>query len=178
MNDYKNPKPLKDWSEDDGSVLWWFFPIQEEPYVGTPLDEFFPEYVTHFTKIIEPVDIPDDCETKEDAINILKDFMENPDDYFSKKYPYIPMKFYDSVNMAIKLIDQPKLTPEQIIILDWLKNNFNSYGHDASIFETIADLTKIHKSFDDIGEAYIKLTTDEEAQVTELFAKWVTEQKK
>jgi len=26
------------WSEDDGDVLWWRFPITEAPYVGTPLD--------------------------------------------------------------------------------------------------------------------------------------------
>lgn len=108
MNEYNTAKPLKDWSEDDGSVLWWFFPIQEEPYVGTPLDEYFPEYVTHFTKIIIPMTVPESCETKEDAVNILKDFMENPDDYFKNKYPYIPMKFYASVELAIKLLDKTK----------------------------------------------------------------------
>ncbi|TJW46345.1 MAG: hypothetical protein E5X65_36590, partial [Mesorhizobium sp.] len=27
-----------EWSEDDGNVLWWRFPIEEAPYVGSPLD--------------------------------------------------------------------------------------------------------------------------------------------
>lgn len=48
------------WHEDMGDVLWWEFPIREAPYCGTPLDDDFPEYMTHFTKIklpdeVEPV---------------------------------------------------------------------------------------------------------------------------
>lgn len=31
-------RPLSDWHEDDGPVLWWSPPINEPPYVGTPLD--------------------------------------------------------------------------------------------------------------------------------------------
>jgi len=31
-------RPLCEWTEDDGSVLWWRFPIDEAPYVGSPLD--------------------------------------------------------------------------------------------------------------------------------------------
>lgn len=31
-------RPLSQWSEDDGDVLWWKFPIEEPPYVGSPLD--------------------------------------------------------------------------------------------------------------------------------------------
>ena len=31
-------RPLGEWTEDDGDVLWWVFPIQEPPYVGTPFD--------------------------------------------------------------------------------------------------------------------------------------------
>ena len=30
--------PLSDWHEDIGPVLWWRFPVQEPPYVGTPWD--------------------------------------------------------------------------------------------------------------------------------------------
>lgn len=33
------PRPLAEWTEDDGDVLWWRFPITEAPYVGSPLDE-------------------------------------------------------------------------------------------------------------------------------------------
>lgn len=29
---------LSKWSEEDGAVLWWKFPIEEPPYVGTPND--------------------------------------------------------------------------------------------------------------------------------------------
>lgn len=31
-------RPLSEWHEDMGDVLWWRFPIVEPPYVGTPLD--------------------------------------------------------------------------------------------------------------------------------------------
>ena len=32
------PRPLDEWCEEDGDVLWWKFPIEEAPYVGSPLD--------------------------------------------------------------------------------------------------------------------------------------------
>lgn len=32
-------RPLSEWHEDDGPVLWWKLPINETPYVGTPLDQ-------------------------------------------------------------------------------------------------------------------------------------------
>jgi len=31
-------RTLAEWHEDHGPVLWWRFPIEEPPYVGTPLD--------------------------------------------------------------------------------------------------------------------------------------------
>lgn len=34
----ENARPLSEWSEDVGDVLWWKFPIEEPPYVGGPLD--------------------------------------------------------------------------------------------------------------------------------------------
>lgn len=46
----------EDWTEEDGSVLWWRFPICEAPYVGTPFDDDFPDCVTHWTRI----DVPDE----------------------------------------------------------------------------------------------------------------------
>ncbi len=30
-------RPLHEWTEDMGDVLWWAFPITEAPWVGTPL---------------------------------------------------------------------------------------------------------------------------------------------
>lgn len=34
----RTPKRLDEWSEEDGPVLWWKFPIEEPPYCGTPND--------------------------------------------------------------------------------------------------------------------------------------------
>lgn len=31
-------RPLSEWHEDMGPVLWWEFPINEPPYCGTPHD--------------------------------------------------------------------------------------------------------------------------------------------
>lgn len=45
------------WHEDIGPVLWWNFPVEEPPYCGTPLDEHFPKYKTHFTTIDMPTEI-------------------------------------------------------------------------------------------------------------------------
>lgn len=32
------PRPLSEWSDDIGSVMWWRFPVEEPPYIGTPND--------------------------------------------------------------------------------------------------------------------------------------------
>lgn len=32
------PRPLHDWHEDMGDVLWWLWPIEQAPWVGSPLD--------------------------------------------------------------------------------------------------------------------------------------------
>ena len=55
-------KELDEWSEDDGSCLWWKLPVEEEPYVGSPLHCDFPDYVTHFTKYLmsDKADIEDE----------------------------------------------------------------------------------------------------------------------
>lgn len=47
-------KLKSEWHEDDGNVLWWNLPIEEAPYAGTPLDDDFPEYKTHWTRIHIP----------------------------------------------------------------------------------------------------------------------------
>ena len=47
-------QPLSAWTEEDGNVLWWRFPIEEPPYAGTPLDDDFPDHVTHWTPIVVP----------------------------------------------------------------------------------------------------------------------------
>ncbi|MBN6189410.1 hypothetical protein JQN58_21385 [Aneurinibacillus sp. BA2021] len=50
------PRPIEEWGEDYGDCLWWSFPIEEPPYCGSPLDCNFPDYVTHFTRLILPVE--------------------------------------------------------------------------------------------------------------------------
>lgn len=68
-------RPLSEWHEDIGPVLWWKFPIDEPPYVGSPLDlgqtvevtiqayklmraevGGWPGYHTHFT----PIELPEE----------------------------------------------------------------------------------------------------------------------
>lgn len=36
------PRPLSEWSEDYGDVLWHLMPIQEAPWIGGPLDSSWP----------------------------------------------------------------------------------------------------------------------------------------
>ena len=47
-------RPLEEWGEDYGDVLWWEFPVVEPPYVGSPLDCEWPGYHTHWTPIYVP----------------------------------------------------------------------------------------------------------------------------
>lgn len=30
-------RPFCDWHEDRGDVLWWLIPVEQSPYVGSPL---------------------------------------------------------------------------------------------------------------------------------------------
>lgn len=47
-------RPEAEWHEDDGPVTWWKFPIEEAPWIGTPLDSDWPGYHTHFTPAPAP----------------------------------------------------------------------------------------------------------------------------
>jgi hypothetical protein len=48
-------RPIDEWHEDIGDVLWWFFPIEEPPYCGTPNDSDWPgSYLTHWSMIPIP----------------------------------------------------------------------------------------------------------------------------
>lgn len=56
LEDSLEPKPIEDWHEDIGDVLWWRFPVEEAPYCGTPLDsDWINDYYTHWTPIANPV---------------------------------------------------------------------------------------------------------------------------
>lgn len=43
-----------EWGEEDGDVLWWRFPIVEPPYCGSPLDDDWPGYHTHWSRFEVP----------------------------------------------------------------------------------------------------------------------------
>lgn len=47
--DAEMPRPLADWHEDDGAVVWWKIPVDEPAWIGTPLDDGWPGYHTHWT---------------------------------------------------------------------------------------------------------------------------------
>lgn len=49
-----SPRRLAEYHEDLGAVLWWRFPVDEPPYVGTPGDSDWPGYHTHWTAILCP----------------------------------------------------------------------------------------------------------------------------
>src|SRR5215472_441953 len=49
---YADPHDADEWCEEDGPVLWWRLPVNEPPYVGTPLDDDWIEgYFTHWTRL-------------------------------------------------------------------------------------------------------------------------------
>lgn len=56
LEDANEPKPLETWHEEYGDCLWWVFPVTEAPYCGSPLDTDFPDYVTHFTRLVLPTE--------------------------------------------------------------------------------------------------------------------------
>lgn len=49
-------QPRDEWHEDYGDVLWWTFPVEEPPYCGSPLDTDWPDYHTHWTPLVIPVE--------------------------------------------------------------------------------------------------------------------------
>jgi hypothetical protein len=44
-------RPLSEWHEDYGSVTWWAYPVREAPWIGTPLDDTWPGYHTHWSPL-------------------------------------------------------------------------------------------------------------------------------
>ena len=47
-------RPLAEWHEDMGAVLWWLLPVDEPPYCGQPGDSDWPGYHTHWTPLVVP----------------------------------------------------------------------------------------------------------------------------
>jgi hypothetical protein len=60
--------PREAWHEDMGPVIWWKSPIDEPPYVGTPLDLDWPGHHTHFTLILAPASLLSRAAPKAEAI--------------------------------------------------------------------------------------------------------------
>jgi len=54
ITELTSPRPLADWHEGDGAVLWWRLPVREPPYVGRPGDRNWPDYHTHWTPFPMP----------------------------------------------------------------------------------------------------------------------------
>lgn len=50
----KNARPLEEWHEETGPVLWWRFPVEEAPWCGTPNSDDCPHYHTHWTPLVIP----------------------------------------------------------------------------------------------------------------------------
>lgn len=50
------PRPFEEWHEDYGDALWWRFPLEGPPYIGSPLDEDWVDdgYFTHWTPLPTP----------------------------------------------------------------------------------------------------------------------------
>lgn len=45
----REARPLEEWHEDMGDVVWWTFPVTEAAMIGSPLDTAWPGYHTHWT---------------------------------------------------------------------------------------------------------------------------------
>lgn len=83
------------WNEDIGDVLWWDFPVEEPPYCGTPLDEHFPNYKTHFTTI----DMPNEIEQQKQWVVKLSNnyYFSSWVSLYSLEADGTAYKFYDDV---------------------------------------------------------------------------------
>ena len=53
-------RPLEEWHEGIGDVLWWRFPVSEPPYVGSPLD--LGHTVESVTRYIEKCEVVEKVE--------------------------------------------------------------------------------------------------------------------
>lgn len=53
----QHARPLREWHEDHGSVLWWTFPIEEAPWCGRPDCSDWPGYHRWWTPL-SPAPLP------------------------------------------------------------------------------------------------------------------------
>lgn len=58
LHDRAIMRAARDWCDDDGDVLWWRLPVEEPPWVGSPLDDDWVDgYYTHWQVIDEPIEV-------------------------------------------------------------------------------------------------------------------------
>ena len=50
LDEAQKVRTLGDYHEDYGPVVWWTKPCNEPAWIGTPLDDTWPGYHTHWTK--------------------------------------------------------------------------------------------------------------------------------
>lgn len=43
--------PKSEWHEDFGPVVWWRFPLEEMPWIGSPGDSDWYDHYTHWTAL-------------------------------------------------------------------------------------------------------------------------------
>ncbi|MEO1783266.1 hypothetical protein [Enterococcus diestrammenae] len=95
------------WHEDTGDVLWWNFPVEEPPYCGTPLDEHFPKYKTHFSMI----DMPNEIEKPKRWVVKFKDaetdfyFIGWSDIYKTDDNPFVPNGYVEKDKDRVFMFD-------------------------------------------------------------------------
>ena len=56
---YQRARHYDEWTEVNGDVLWWNWPITEPPHCGTPLDSDWPVFYHSETVKWTPLIVPD-----------------------------------------------------------------------------------------------------------------------
>ena len=98
----------------------------------------------------------------------------------SDPYNTVNNRFHEGFNYAlanVQGLEQPQLNENQQIVLEWLKNIYNSpigINPIAVVFSLHNELVK--DSEIDAVEAYNELDFEEEIQVLEVFSLWAREQ--
>ena len=98
----------------------------------------------------------------------------------SDPYKTVNNSFLEGFNYAlanVQGLEQPQLNENQQIVLEWLKNIYNSpigINPIAVVFSLHNELVK--DSEIDAVEAYNELDFEEEIQVLEVFSQWAREQ--
>lgn len=77
---------------------------------------------------------------------------------------------------TVRMVEQPQLNENQLIVLDYLKTQFRKNSiFVKSIFDPISDLLS-DVWIDDVDIAFEQLDLKQEIQVLEVFGQWALEQ--